>query len=298
MGDLTETLVAYFKECPHPVVLAYLFGSHAKGSATPLSDVDVAVLLDEADREKRQALYLDLLGDLTKLARPSDVDLLMLGDATEPLGCRAILEGLPLYSADERRRVRTEEQAIAEVLDGKELHVIRERYLRRRVLEGRMGQGGNDMIDRRTVQERLDFIDGMLAHLKGYRSLTLEEFARDLKTCHAALYELRTTWESVADIGNHLIAALGLRRPGDRGEISGILAEGGVIPIELADRLHRAMGMRNVLVHGYLRIAIELVHAAIRNDLGDIEEFCRCILTYLETHDWFRSAVLPPAPAP
>jgi uncharacterized protein with HEPN domain len=47
----------------------------------------------------------------------------------------------------------------------------------------------------------------------------------------------------------------------------------------------RAATMRNILVHGYLRMAIEPVHPAIRDGLADIEEFARCILTYLESQE-------------
>jgi uncharacterized protein YutE (UPF0331/DUF86 family) len=79
-----------------------------------------------------------------------------------------------------------------------------------------------------------------------------------------------------------LFAALGLRRPVDSGEIPEILADGGILPAELAGRLRRALAMRNIIIHGYLRIALELVHTAIRDNLGDIEEFCRHVLTRLE----------------
>ncbi|MGH9202269.1 MAG: nucleotidyltransferase family protein [Vicinamibacterales bacterium] len=34
----------------YPVVAAYLFGSQSTGQATPLSDIDVAVLLEGGDR--------------------------------------------------------------------------------------------------------------------------------------------------------------------------------------------------------------------------------------------------------
>jgi len=40
-----EDLRNIFKSTP-TVVLAYLFGSHAKNTATPLSDIDFAVLIE------------------------------------------------------------------------------------------------------------------------------------------------------------------------------------------------------------------------------------------------------------
>lgn len=280
MTDVEQKLEIYFRESLHPIALAYLFGSHGRHKPTPLSDVDVAILLDEPNPERRRAVYLDVLHDLMGLLRPHEVDLILLGEESESVACRAVLEGRLIHCADEHSRLKTVEGAIRESLDREELDVVRSRYLRKRVLEARMGQGGSDMIDRRVVQERLDFIDGMVGQLKGYRPLSFDEFVRDVRTCHAALYELQTTLEAVADIGNHLIAALGLRRPEDRAEISVILAEGQIIPAELADRIRRAFEMRN----GYLRIDLRLVHSAIREDLGDIEHFCHLMLAYLDTH--------------
>ncbi len=284
LADVASTLEAYFKGCREPVVLAYLFGSQAMGRPTPLSDVDVAVLLDEPDPARRRASYLTILGDLARRLEPRQVDLLLLGQEGEPLAYRAVAEGRLLHSADEGRRVHTEEAALRELLDRQDLDAIRSRYVGRRVREGRMGQGGADMIDRRVVEERLDFIERMLGQLKTYRPLSLEEFTRDAKTCHAALYELQTVLEAVADIGNHLVAALGLRRPGERGEIPEILGQAEIIPEEIAGRLRRALAMRNMIVHGYLRLVTGMVHSAIREDLGDIESFCGHVLNYLDTH--------------
>lgn len=64
----------------HPEVLvAYLFGSAARGRPGPLSDVDVAVLLAE-DREGA-GRALDLIGDLAAAAATDDVDLVVLNEA-------------------------------------------------------------------------------------------------------------------------------------------------------------------------------------------------------------------------
>ena len=143
MSDVAQVVEAYFKDWRHPVVLAYLFGSEAKRATTPLSDVDVAVLLDEPDAARRRETYLTILRDLAELVRPRDVDVLLLGDATEPLACRAILEGLLVYAADERRRVHAEAGAIRQAHDTQDLDAVRHRYLKKRITERRMGQGGS-----------------------------------------------------------------------------------------------------------------------------------------------------------
>lgn len=138
------------------------------------------------------------------------------------------------------------------------------------------------MIEERVVHERLEHINWMLRLLKTYRGMGFKQFARDEKTYHAALYELQTCLEAITDIGNHLIAALCLRKPADRAEVFDILCQAGILPEPVADRMREAMAMRNVIVHGYLKVVLETVHRTIQENLGDIEAFCRSIVEYLE----------------
>ncbi len=277
-AGIVEKLKRYFDECPHPVVLAYLFGSHAKAQTTPLSDVDVAVLLRETDPHKREEVYLDLLVDLIRYLETDRVDLTLLTEE-DGIGDKILVEGVVVSCRDEAARVRSEKKALDRYLEDEPFRSVRRVYVRRRIEEGRLGE---EMVDRRAVEERLTYIDRMLRHLKGCRGLSLEQFKGDEARCHAALYELQTALEAITDIGNHLIAALNLRKPKGRGEVVTILAEAGIIPPELAGQLERAIGLRHVIVHGYLHIAVTLVYRIIQERLGDLEEFCRGVVTFLE----------------
>lgn len=279
---IIEKLRRYFSGCPYPVALAYLFGSLAKGRTTPLSDMDVGILLREADPQKRMDLYLALLADLIQFLGTDRVDLALLSEEGDGMSARIIVEGVCIYCQDEAIRVRVEKKALDRYLDDEPFARLQRAYVRRRIEQGRMGQGGMEMIDQRVVEERLAYIDRMLGHLQGYRGLEWEQFRRDEVKCHAALYELQTALEAVTDIGNHLIAALNLRRPTERTDVPAILGEAGIIPEALAVKLQQAIGLRNVIVHGYLHLVLEIVYVVIQERLGDIEEFCRAITELLE----------------
>jgi predicted nucleotidyltransferase len=80
-GDHTTINVKEYKEqlerllAAHGVVLAYLFGSQAEGTAGPLSDVDIAVLLEpQVDRERWFQVRLDLTNELMGLFHRDKVD--------------------------------------------------------------------------------------------------------------------------------------------------------------------------------------------------------------------------------
>lgn len=94
--------------------LVYLFGSRARGTARPGSDVDVALLFEEelSPREREQ-LRRKLLGELAaalgKVGERTDV--VDLHRAGSSLAFRVIREGHCLWSCDEAVRLRFEARA-------------------------------------------------------------------------------------------------------------------------------------------------------------------------------------------
>jgi len=97
------------------VVVAYLFGSVAKGAAGRLSDVDVAVLLSEAyDLTLDYRLYL--MGELAEIIG-READVVILNEAPPLLRYEVIKFGKILYCRDEYERVAFEERTLDEYLD-------------------------------------------------------------------------------------------------------------------------------------------------------------------------------------
>jgi len=93
------------------VVLAYLFGSVARGEADRLSDVDVAVLLDESlgpeDRVDRQLRLMAALSDFS--ARETQV--VLLNNASPLLAYRVVTEGILLHERSRTERIAFEVKA-------------------------------------------------------------------------------------------------------------------------------------------------------------------------------------------
>lgn len=99
-----ETFVAQQRE----VVAVYLFGSVARGRATHLSDVDIAVLLDpNLGQEARVERQLELMVALDDFA-DREVQVTVLNDVPPALAYRVIREGRLIYEGDRRRRIAFE----------------------------------------------------------------------------------------------------------------------------------------------------------------------------------------------
>jgi uncharacterized protein YutE (UPF0331/DUF86 family)/predicted nucleotidyltransferase len=265
-----------------PVIAAYLFGSAARDETTLFSDVDIAVYLDEPSRERRVAAYPHLHRQLAQALSNGPLDLILLNDAPPALANR-IIAGDLLYCIDELQRTHLEAKFLADYQDF--LPGLREydRFLHARIRAGLFGKWSPMMIDSQRINDRLAYIQTTLQRLQSRQPFSLETLKSDPDKRGATLYELQTCIEAMSDIANHIVAATGLRKPQERGEAFTILAEAGILSQTLAQELVEAVGMRNVLVHGYLNVVFELVYQTLQNDLHYIEDFAQHIVDYLKT---------------
>lgn len=124
------------------VQVAYVFGSQARGTAGPLSDVDVAVLLDEDASVARATGDRELMlrDAVAETAGTSRVDVVVLNHAPPSLAYRVLAHGKLLLSRDERRRVQHWVHTVDRYLDMAPLREVFDAGLRQRLREGRFGR--------------------------------------------------------------------------------------------------------------------------------------------------------------
>jgi hypothetical protein len=119
------------------VLLAYVFGSQARGEAGPLSDVDVAVLfapnLNKTDRFRR---VIAVANELSVILQRDDVQVIDLNDASPLLRDRVYYDGQALFCPDDAVRVRFETTALRDYVDTAPLRRLKEKFLYQRFVEG------------------------------------------------------------------------------------------------------------------------------------------------------------------
>jgi uncharacterized protein len=131
-SDLVAGLREFLAELPQ-VKFAYLFGSHARGSAGPLSDVDIAVYLD--GRLNEFDYRLTLIESLARKVRSDDLDVIALNSAPVLLAFDVIRDGIVLKD-DRSRRVIFEAKVIRDYLDTAHLREVQCQYLKERFRRG------------------------------------------------------------------------------------------------------------------------------------------------------------------
>ena len=80
------------------------------------------------------------------------------------------------------------------------------------------------------------------------------------------------------DIGAHLIAGRDNPAPDTMGQTFDVLAELGVIPHELAVRMKKAVGFRNIAVHNYEAIDWQIAHAIATRNMSDFAAFAAAVV--------------------
>jgi len=113
----TEILTRLLED-EESVILGYLFGSHAEGKEGPLSDVDVAVFLDETmSKTDRFKLRMKLMARLSSALRTNNVDLVVMNDASIVLNYEVIKHGRGLVVKDHELKLDVESRILSAYLD-------------------------------------------------------------------------------------------------------------------------------------------------------------------------------------
>jgi hypothetical protein len=131
ISDRLERLASLLQQ-DQRVVFAYLFGGLASGIQKPLSDVDIAVMLDSSVVDTE--LKLDLIGLLTDTLGTDEVDLVILNRAPISLVGRILKQKKLLADNQPFQRHQFESLAMREFFDFRRLE---QAILDRRFVGGR-----------------------------------------------------------------------------------------------------------------------------------------------------------------
>lgn len=117
--EIEDKLSKYFST-RNEIGFAYLFGSEAKNEAGKLSDIDIAVYLNERLSEyERFDIRLELIGEVGSLLKTNRIDLLILNDVPLSLSFRIVRGGRIIYCRDELKRIRFEARIMSIYFDRK-----------------------------------------------------------------------------------------------------------------------------------------------------------------------------------
>ena len=139
MNNYRNVLFKFFKN-KKEVIFAYCFGSVVKGTDNKMSDLDVAIYLDES--KIPQSGSFGYQGELIleiEQALQRKVDLVILNKAPLYLAHQIISEGILVFSRCNRKRADFHFRTVRDYLDFKPFIKVQNEYLRKRLREGLFG---------------------------------------------------------------------------------------------------------------------------------------------------------------
>lgn len=103
-------------------------------------------------------------------------------------------------------------------------------------------------------------------------------FDEDYMKQDAIALNIQRAAELCIDMANHAVKILKLGIPKESREGFRLLADAGHIDPELAHSLGRMVGFRNVLIHDYRSLDLEILQGVVENRLDTFFDFTNAIL--------------------
>ncbi len=119
----------------HGVALGYIFGSHARDTAGPLSDIDVAVAFPYSlSRDGQDEKIASLRNEIQKIFKTDYVDVINLNINNNPaLRYSIIFEGKALLVADPNLKTFLEIKAVKDYEDTRHLRDVQSKIIRNKI---------------------------------------------------------------------------------------------------------------------------------------------------------------------
>jgi uncharacterized protein YutE (UPF0331/DUF86 family) len=95
----------------------------------------------------------------------------------------------------------------------------------------------------------------------------------DLTKQDSILLNLQRACEAAIDLAMHLVRRGRLGIPQDSREAFDLLVGAQRLDADLGERLKRMVGFRNIAVHDYQALSLDIVSAIVRERLGDLGAF-------------------------
>ena len=131
------------------------------------------------------------------------------------------------------------------------------------------------MVNRDLLAAKLAELAYRVGRVREHSKATAAELGSDRDALDLVAFNLMLAVQTCADVASHVIADEKWPIAATLGEAFDRLQERGVLTQETAGALGRAVGLRNVVAHGYGGIDVARVHGAATRGIIDLEAFAR-----------------------
>lgn len=139
-------------------------------------------------------------------------------------------------------------------------------------------------IDEKTVNHILEYLDGEIKVIEKSH-VTLDLLEKENVFTDATKHRIQIAVEMVINIAEHIVAGLKLGQPEHANDLFPLLAKEDIISENLAGKLNKAVGLRNILVHQYREVSLPILADSATVGLNDLRDFAKSIHHFLEKNN-------------
>ncbi len=131
------------------------------------------------------------------------------------------------------------------------------------------------MTDSDIIGNKISAVRKYLKILERYKRYSKKELENDVDIKGAVERYLYLAIQATIDLAEAIIAYKDLRKPATLSETFHILKEENIISTELAEKMVKMSGFRNIIAHVYEKLNYDIVYDVLQKGLKDIEEFLK-----------------------
>ena len=137
------------------------------------------------------------------------------------------------------------------------------------------------MVDKDLILAKASSVKRHLRRIEEKRNIDLNIFLKDIDLQESILFNLQMAIQNCIDIAAHIISDEGLGVPGSTNEMFYLLEENGYLDHDITEKMVKAVGFRNLIVHEYEKIELGQVFEIALKDIKDLNEYLKSIFRKL-----------------
>lgn len=135
-------------------------------------------------------------------------------------------------------------------------------------------------MDRLIIERKLDSLWRCLERVRSRTPANAKDLLNDLDLQDVLVLNLSRAVQICVDVAVHILSERKQPPPETMGKAFDLLAQEGLLDTELAQRLKKSVGFRNLAVHNYEAIDWAIVHAIATRHLVDFEAFAKAVMEH------------------
>jgi len=136
------------------------------------------------------------------------------------------------------------------------------------------------LVDNDLILAKASSVKRHLRRIEEKRNIDLNIFLKDIDRQESILFNLQMAIQNCIDIAAHIISDEGFGVPGSTNEMFYLLEENDFMGRDITEKMVKAVGFRNLIVHEYEKIVGQVFEIALK-DIKDLNEYLKSIFRKL-----------------